>query len=429
MKHLTVHEYSRIHVSKSGEDGTITEHHARILDEMNARFRIEHKDELIDWYRRDVIRVRNYVGVIQIGDLVLEILPKIHRDRIDDTRDRRYLLYILRDSGMLPLSTHDITHFSTQGVALLDIVLYLFAAEARKQLHKGRVHRYINVQEDRSTIRGKLLVGIHARRDASRQLRFPCRFSEFTANTSLNKLIRTAAQQGWKLTSNHSIRQSLSWVQAQLDDVETLPRPYTSNIPSIQFDRYDSRYEMTSILAERVLRSMAPDMYAGRTDYTSMLFNMNELFEKYIARIWRKKYRGITTFNEQGPREYLYEKDGGRVFAMKPDIVLGWGDQNFETTVIDTKWKLLDMADINKIGVSQADAYQMFAYKHRYVARRVLLLYPHHDGLPTAPGCQAIFRLPTDKDRTLEIWTVDVEHPNTDIKNNTVISTKQHADT
>ncbi|PNP94240.1 hypothetical protein A8G00_24065 [Sphingobium sp. SA916] len=54
--------------------------------------------------------------------------------------------------------------------------------------------------------------------------------------------------------------------------------------------------------------------------------------------------------------------------------------------VIDTKWKRIS-SNINdkKRGVSQSDVYQMMAYARLYRPDHVMLLYPHHAGLGTAP--------------------------------------------
>ena len=43
--------------------------------------------------------------------------------------------------------------------------------------------------------------------------------------------------------------------------------------------------------------------------------------------------------------------------------------------ILDAKWKRLDPRARNH-GVSQADAYQLFAYGRRYGCRRVVLVYP-----------------------------------------------------
>ena len=43
--------------------------------------------------------------------------------------------------------------------------------------------------------------------------------------------------------------------------------------------------------------------------------------------------------------------------------------------ILDAKWKRLD-PDAANHGVSQDDAYQLFAYGKRYGCRRVVLVYP-----------------------------------------------------
>ena len=50
-------------------------------------------------------------------------------------------------------------------------------------------------------------------------------------------------------------------------------------------------------------------------------------------------------------------------------------DRQHVQFILDSKWKRLDRGEPNH-GVSQADAYQLFAYGKRYGCRRVVLLYP-----------------------------------------------------
>jgi 5-methylcytosine-specific restriction enzyme subunit McrC len=78
----------------------------------------------------------------------------------------------------------------------------------------------------------------------------------------------------------------------------------------------------------------------------------------------------------QASSEYLCHHDEGKIFQLRPDILLSDPDRRW---VLDTKWKLIDQSDrANKYGISQADMYQLFAYGHKYVAGQgdVFLLYP-----------------------------------------------------
>ncbi|MBK6759087.1 MAG: AAA family ATPase [Ignavibacteria bacterium] len=286
----TIHEYGSLGIERDDRDVRLTRQQANLLEGISDSFKRGQKDRLIDWYRSDEMLWRQYVGVVQIGDLTLEILPKIARHAVNDDADRAYLLRMLAESGMLPIAMDELANFTTQKWTLLDLVIYSFALEVKKQLHRGRIQRYEFVEEERSTIRGKLLVGKHARRDPIRQLRFPCRFSKFTPNTSINRLLRTAAREGWKLTQHAVVRQALAWVEQQLDDVDMLSRPYANSIPSIVYDRTTVRYQRSCTLAEQILRGLAPHVHTGRTEYAALLFDMNELFERWVAAGMQKSY-------------------------------------------------------------------------------------------------------------------------------------------
>ena len=90
------------------------------------------------------------------------------------------------------------------------------------------------------------------------------------------------------------------------------------------------------------------------------------------------------------------------MFALRPDIVVD------NDIIIDTKWKSLNPDD-RVVGVEQSDVYQMLAYAHAYDARRVVLLYPWHPGLP-APGIYRRWSIAATS-IAFDIATVDIGQP------------------
>ena len=71
-------------------------------------------------------------------------------------------------------------------------------------------------------------------------------------------------------------------------------------------------------------------------------------------------------------------------FRLKPDLLVKQGKST--ALVMDTKWKLLDSRKNNgtdKLGLSQADFYQMFAYGHKYLqgSGDIVLIYPCYSNL------------------------------------------------
>ena len=74
---------------------------------------------------------------------------------------------------------------------------------------------------------------------------------------------------------------------------------------------------------------------------------------------------------------HLEALDKRQVFHTRPDILIKRGDTVLQ--VIDTKWKrIAARIDDRKLGVSQADVYQMMAYGRLYQCGKLTLLYPHH---------------------------------------------------
>ncbi len=117
---------------------------------------------------------------------------------------------------------------------------------------------------------------------------------------------------------------------------------------------------------------------------------------------------GTMSVTLQGGRLFsLSSLDHGRpLFQTKPDILIWQSGKVIH--VIDTKWKrIAARIDDPKQGVSQADVYQMMAYSHLYEARRLTLLYPHHQGLGNSVGVQGRYQI-TGHDAVIETASVDV---------------------
>lgn len=98
----------------------------------------------------------------------------------------------------------------------------------------------------------------------------------------------------------------------------------------------------------------------------ALLFDMNLLFESYVAHFFKKTYQNREVKTQD--RQYKLV-ESHNLFQLKPDIVM---DKNI---VLDTKWKLINQESKN-YDLSQPDLYQMYAYGKKYTAENVYLVYP-----------------------------------------------------
>ena len=126
---------------------------------------------------------------------------------------------------------------------------------------------------------------------------------------------------------------------------------------------------------------------AGSIQGHALLFEMNVLFEAYVARLLARALSGtdLSVSAQGGHRDCLCEGDIGR-FRTRPDLIIRRGSSI--NLIIDTKWKRITRVDDPKQGVNQGDVYQLMAYGRLYGCPHVVLLFPHHAALPPDPILQ-----------------------------------------
>ncbi len=127
-------------------------------------------------------------------------------------------------------------------------------------------------------------------------------------------------------------------------------------------------------MAKLLLLNYHPDIRKGRNDVLALLFNMNELWEKYVFRMLRstlsKQFPGKYEVKEQVRTEF-WIPEGGRIRLVKPDIIIRKVSSGESIAVLDTKWKHLtnNRAD-------DADLKQMLVYNLYKRTAKSALVYP-----------------------------------------------------
>jgi len=149
------------------------------------------------------------------------------------------------------------------------------------------------------------------------------------------------------------------------------------------------------MLARMLLEAEWQNTSSGHGTGISLLFPMNLLFERYVAR-WLQRVLPPGSVSVQ-QRQHTLLQHGA--YPLIPDIVIDTPDGPL---VIDTKWKDLGEQPGSTPNVSQADLYQLASYGAAYNASRVILLYPGRKRTPPTTWHY------TATDRRVEIWQVDL---------------------
>lgn len=384
---LSLCEHDRLSIGVEHPDtDTVTQAQATALRALKKTYGFD----VFKYLDEKTLVCKQYIGTVQIGDLTVEVLPKI--DGLNDTQIRQNLVRMLSTTIDLDISEGDASRVSTQSHSILEILIRLFCDKLFEQVHKGLVRTYESRSENLYVLRGKIGITEQIRKNLANPEKLYCHFEEFHEDNPLNQILKASLRLLIKVSqqpSNQRRIQELLFVFDSVGEVARTALPWHK----VRFNRLNTRYQTTYNLAALFLKGSPPDITGGQTQSFSLFFDMNKLFEEYVGRISQRVFRqkGFDVFL-QSPQQHLGidEATERNAFALKPDIV---GMKNgSHAWIIDTKWKTLSTNELRE-GISQGDIYQMYAYSMRYDCTDVILLYPHHNGLGETPGCRASYRL------------------------------------
>lgn len=357
------------------------------------------------------LRAQQVVGMVAADGVALEILPKIEGEE-SDADARKSLVHMLAVVLDLDIADGAITDLGWQKENLLEILIRLFCDRLFAAVHRGLPRRYNEQEDDLAALRGRLDAIRQFTINAAAPQRLSCRFDALSADMPLNQIMKAAVAKLLKISRSSDNQRRLAELSLAFVDVRSVP---ARSLPwdRVLINRTNRIWEDLLNLAKLLLGERFQTTSSGSQSGFALLFEMNTLFEEFVGRMLRKALaRTPYEVRLQGPRDYalLDLSTGSSRFATKPDIAIC---KNGKTLLIaDTKWKRLKGAiDDPKRGVSQADIYQMMAYAHVYQSSRLMLLYPHHDGLISGAGTLAEHLINGTEDTRITIATLSLEHP------------------
>ena len=341
-------------------------------------------------YGKNRLKARNYVGLIQTkSGFCLEILPKTfrtanenegfekHQDKINEAK--QILLDMLKTLKNSPFKQSHISNLKTQNAPLLEIFVIMFLNELETLIKKGLKSDYIECEQNRKFLKGKLLFTQNLKHNFAHKERFFTASDEFGSDIAPNKLIKSTLL---LLSTRHfSTKTNARIMQSRFVFDEISPsQNYDKDFAKCVNLRHFKAYELILLWCKIFLKKQTFTAYQGSEKAFALLFDMNELFESFVA--WHlKRYVAheqceYEVKTQDTGKHLLLENDKENKFRIRPDIV---GYKNNKANFIaDTKWKILNFSR-NDYGVSQSDLYQVFAYLSKYQCQNGILIYPKID--------------------------------------------------
>lgn len=331
------------------------------------------------------VKSYQYVGVISVHrTLVIQILPKMYNPKTEETKWQQSiqnLLYMLNYCGKL-LNTHiSSSQLKNLRGDFYEILIYLYASTLLSEIRNSLHHEYTSQEHNLAYLKGKLLFNKQIQTNSINQHKFYLETDEFDPNNNLNKVFAYVTRQLFLNTNNVKNRQLLSELNLLLSDVEYRKVTH-ADASKIHISRLNQRFKPALELAKLFLSGNTLQLSSSSFETSTFLIDMNVLFEDFIAKLVKKQSSGNSIVYTQGPRKHLVtgQTENGEykttnIFQMRPDITIADKFTNEVSHIIDTKYKILN-GEQRKLGISQSDMYQMYAYSHKYNVRDITLIYP-----------------------------------------------------
>lgn len=343
----------------------------------------------------DGAQARQWVGVVQIPGLHVEILPKIDARHGSDGSSfegaaegaheaRRNLVYMLSVAGDVPVRARDAARLSSRRAPLGETLSAVFAEALLTELLRGTERGYVSEDENLRTFRGRLLVSRHAGRNAAHRERFLCRYDEFSLDTVMNRVFKAACR--WLLESARTPATRASLMRSLLLLEEVTDEPITpAHFERVTFNRQNERFSEVFRFCRLVLEGRSPTAHPGGTQSFSLLFDMNRVFERFVAGFVRQqvlpRFEGVRLFPQAQTRtRHLMRSEGRGTLPLRPDLLFEGADGG--RFVVDTKWKVPPGGAQGRM--APEDLYQLHAYTRRFGCARSALLYPSVPGARSA---------------------------------------------
>jgi len=353
------------------------------------------------------IKFNQFVGVIQVKNLTIEVLPKADNNPGDELAKGKWhnaLIAMLHECKLIKLNSISNAKLKLKSASILDLYFDLFLSETERIFKHGLRKNYRPTSENLKKVKGKIQFSQHLRKNAIHKERFYVEHTVFDVDNKLNQILLKGLMVLKQMVQNPEQTIRINKLLLEFEKVSD-QNVNDSWFEHLRFDRNTERYKQAITLAKLIILHYSPDLKGGSENVLAILFDMNMLYEEFVYRklkvLQSDPNNPIQKVKEQN-RTPFWESRG-----LRADILI---EAENKKVVIDTKWKVLKEAK-----PSDDDLKQMFVYNLHYDTDLSILLYPKTN-VETAE--KRPFKHPDFREKNCQIAFVDLFNSDGVLKKN-----------
>lgn len=244
-----------------------------------------------------------------------------------------------------------------------DLFAAILAKGLAQQLKQGLYREYITINEDLSTLRGKVDITSSIKLKMQRKPMIACEHDELSENNRFNQIIKTTANMLIRqpsVSSEHKaeLKKEMLFF-SDVDEIEI----GTIRWDMLKYQRNNQGYKMLINVCYFVLEGLIHSDEKGDFKMASFLDEqrMCRLYERFILEYYRYHYKGVISANST---QVKWNVDDGAVDflpIMQTDIMLKCKGK---TLIIDAKYyaHTMQTGQYNTQTLHSNNMYQIFTY-------------------------------------------------------------------
>ena len=314
------------------------------------------------------VKFNQYVGVLQVGNTTIEILPKTDRSGLGHDKWKDVLIDMLRITTGIDARSTSESNLKLQTNSIFDLYIELFIQNCEHITHRGLAKKYRKVEENQTALKGRLHMPGHIRDNLIHKERFYVEYSKYDHNHLINQILKKTLIILARIPIRYDLRSRVKRQLLYFDGITDCV-VHEETFRAIQLNRKTERYAEALEIARLILLNYHPDISKGNNHVLAFMFDMNQLWERFIAKMMRRHLSHKYQVKAQSNK--IFWKSDHSPKTLKPDILLIPKSETKKNIVIDTKWKI--PANFRP---SDNDLRQIFAYNHLFKSQQGILLYP-----------------------------------------------------
>lgn len=193
------------------------------------------------------IQFNEYVGVIQVGNLLIEVLPKANKTEHSDTEERKWrdlLIGMMRAVGSFDIKVTSNSHLKIKPNTVLDLYIEMLINEVEYLLHTGLIKKYRKTEGNESVLKGSLVFNKQIQHNITHQERFYVRHTTYDTEHIWHILLFTALKLIYQINTNASLQSRIGALLLFFPEMP-LTKVTESHFTKLVYDRKTEGYRKT----------------------------------------------------------------------------------------------------------------------------------------------------------------------------------------